>query len=198
MDNDEEKAKAIIREARARALGGFRALDTFTVETYREDEFNAPALAAAKAFSKTKANLYLCGPTGIGKSHLAAVAARSFLTEKGGGVITTTQMKIARAVRGAERAAKEDEVLERFFLSSVLVIDDLGVAKDTEFSLSVLYEVLHGRYMNRVGGLIVTSNMTLDEVAQKMGDDRLVSRLAEMCRGKIFKIAGSDRRAIRA
>jgi DNA replication protein DnaC len=195
MDND-EKEKELIRANRARALGGFRALDTFTLERFREDEFNATALAAAKAFDKRKENLYLSGPTGTGKSHLATIAARLHLTEKGGAVVTTTQMKIARAVRGSERAAKEDEVIERFFLSPVLVIDDLGVAKDTEFSLSVLYEVLHGRYMNRAGGLIVTSNMTLDEIAQKIGDDRLASRLAEMCRGKIYKIAGADRRAI--
>jgi DNA replication protein DnaC len=45
-------------------------------------------------------------------------------------------------------------------------------------------------YMNMKGGLLVSSNLSLGELAERVGDDRLSSRLAQMCRGNVFSLAG--------
>ena len=173
------------------ALGGKRAADE-----YREDNFvagvvTAPALAAASGFVAATENLYLHGPTGSGKSHLAAIAARrSFQTlRRYNCVRTVTPMVVSRSLRSCSDADHEAYVLQELVDSPVLVLEDFGVEKGTEFLLSALYEVVNGRYQNGVGGLIVTSNLSLGELAAKLGDDRMPSRLSQMC--KVFDLRGA-------
>lgn len=175
----ESAARRRLREAHAAALGGARALEQFTFERFARTKANDAALKASSAFT-TLANLYLFGPTGCGKSHLAAAAARKYLD--GPGVVTLKAPKLAREVRAAQDADGEERVIRRYVVAPVLVLDDLGVAKDTEFSTTVLYELIDGRYSAEAGGLIVTSNLGLGALAEKLGDDRISSRLVEMCR----------------
>lgn len=187
---DDKEFQDAIRMAKAEALGGLRALDTFTAERFELRSENQSAFEAAIAFEAKTDNMYISGTTGTGKSHLAAIAARRLMR---GRIITTTQMKVSRQAR-FNAPTSEDEIIQDLSKVPVLVIDDLGVGKDTEFSLSLIYEILQGRYMRRPGGLIITSNLTLDQIASKLGDDRISSRIAQMCKGKIFHIAGKDMR----
>ena len=97
------------------------------------------------------------------------------------------------------RAASPDRTLLAFLREDlgltalpVLVIDDLGIGRDTEFAFQTLYEIVDGRYMAMKGGLIVTSNLSLDDLAAKLGDDRIPSRLASMC--KVIRMTGADKR----
>lgn len=46
--------------------------------------------------------------------------------------------------------------------------------------------------MQETGGLIITSNLSLDNLRARFADDRLTSRIAGMC--KILEITGADRR----
>jgi DNA replication protein DnaC len=89
-------------------------------------------------------------------------------------------------------------VVKSIFSTRILVLDDLGTAKYTEFLCSIIYEIIEDRYQNHPGGLIVTSNLSLCDLAETMGDDRVSSRLAELCRGKIFSMVGeTDHRIVR-
>lgn len=174
----------------ARLLGGVRALNDFTAERFAVTQRTEAVLAAAKAFDFRTDNLFLHGPTGSGKSHLAAIAARRILSSRNwqGALETIKPMELSRRLRACDGSAQEEEVLERLIALPVLVIDDLGVAKDTEFLLSAVYEVIDGRYQASRGGLIITSNLSLGEIAQKFGDDRVSSRLAQVA--KVFNLTG--------
>ena len=97
---------------------------------------------------------------------------------------------ICRALRSADNARAEQEIMSRYSKIPVLGIDDIGIEKHTEFVIGVIYEIIDYRYMNRPGGLIVTSNLSLSELAQKLGDDRIPSRLAQMCKGRIISLLG--------
>lgn len=173
-------------------MGGFRAADEYKAEMFNPSPATSAAFAAAQAFDATKHNLYLCGPTGSGKSHLATVAARRSFARAGADwanrVRTVTPMGISRMLRACDNASLEDRVLCELADREVLVIEDLGVEKDTEFLLSAVYEVVNGRYQRYAGGLIVTSNLSLGELANKFGDDRVSSRLAQMC--AVFNLTG--------
>lgn len=166
-------------------LGGIRAVDTYTFENYQESKHNKLALAAALKFS-TKSNLFIVGQVGTGKTHLAVAAARKFHPLPG--VDFLRQADLSRQVRGADNASSEDRIIKAWGAKQVLILDDLGSAKDTEFMVGLLYEIIDWRYMNRPGGLIVTSNRTLDQLAEKLGDDRVPSRLAQMC--QVFNLLG--------
>jgi DNA replication protein DnaC len=180
----DEAAK--VRKTGILALGGIRAFEDFTVEAFKPSPLQRPALEAAKAFDPLKDNLYLCGPVGAGKSHLAAIAARRFLGKTS--IRTMTPFEISRQVRGAGSGRDEIDVVRGIAESKILIIDDMGTAKDTEFLVGLLYEIINHRYLNHRGGLIVTSNLKPSELGEKMGDDRIVSRLIQLC--KIILLAG--------
>ena len=192
--HDNERYERAKRDARSRgvlSLGGFRAADDFRAERFTPNERTAAAFEAVQAFNRDTENLYLHGPTGTGKSHLAAVAARKSFTESNWSeaVRTVTPMEISREMRSCADAAHETEIIRGHINRRVLVIEDIGVAKDTEFLQSVMYEIINGRYQDEVrGGLIVTSNLSLTDLARKLGDDRVPSRLAQMCR--VFSLVG--------
>ena len=194
MEYQVEKNKRI-RDIKS--LGSKLAVETFTSERFVVNDKNRSAFNAAESFDRTKENMFLCGPTGCGKSHLAAIAARKIL-EDGGVVDTVTQMEISRKIRSAKTPAQEQDGIDNYAFADVLVIDDFGVGKDTEFSISILYEIIQKRYGNMSGGLIITSNLDLGQISQKIGDERISSRLSYMCAGRIFKLAGErDRRISR-
>lgn len=194
----EAKAKAKwAREIGAKCLGGFRAADDYRAARFIPSKVTTPAFDAATSFDAATENLYLFGPTGSGKSHLAVIAARRSFERPGSDwpnrVRTLTPMEISRAVRACDGAAQEDRALEDIINRKVLVLEDIGVAKDTEFLVSIIYEIINRRYQNNAGGLIVTSNLGLGELAAKLGDDRVSSRLVQMCR--VFNLAAeSDHR----
>jgi DNA replication protein DnaC len=83
-----------------------------------------------------------------------------------------------------------EEFLEEINRYEYVVLDDIGTEKPTEWVLEMLYVLINTRYENG-GKLIITSNKTLGEVAQAIGD-RVASRILEMC--QIIKLDGEDKR----
>jgi DNA replication protein DnaC len=75
----------------------------------------------------------------------------------------------------------------------LLIIDDLGVERSTDFALEQVYAVVNERYKSGLP-LIVTTNLAISEIreAQDEAHDRIFSRLLEMCTP--IQIQGNDRR----
>ena len=195
-----EEAKQYKINARAGAaysLGGIRALDTFRMDKLKTTDTNREAIGAADTFDPSKDNLYLYGPVGCGKSHISVAGvyqwAENNKKDDTNGTIwrnskTVKPAALGREIRSAGGAEGETEIIECLRESKILVIDDLGVEKDSEFMVNILYEIIDWRYMNMPGGLIVTSNLSLGALSKKLGDDRIPSRLRQMCKG--FNLAG--------
>lgn len=192
-----EQQKKTDKKLQAIMLGGSRAQEAYRAELFQTSEKTRLALEAVVAFNSQVDNLYFCGPTGSGKSHLAASAARKLLRypDWRNSIFTTSQMDISRRLRCQKDSQGEEVFIAHCANIEVLVLEDLGVAKDTEFLLSAIYEIINRRYQDLRGGLIVTSNLTLGQLAQKFNDERISSRLAQMCERKIFNFSGEkDRR----
>ena len=64
----------------------------------------------------------------------------------------------------------------------LLILDDLGMERGTEYALEQVYNVIDSRYRSRKP-LIVTTNLTLDEIRhpQDTAHARIYDRLLEMC-----------------
>jgi DNA replication protein DnaC len=165
---------------------GVKGYEQFTFETYRQNARNRAGLEACKAFDPKVGSLYLHGPVGCGKSHLAWSMARAIP-----GAEVNKATALIRWFRMRDPREEEREI-DRLARVPCLVVDDLGVQKDSEHALSILYEILDRRDMDCRFGLIITSNLPLDDLARKMGDDRITSRIAGMC--KIVKLDGPDGR----
>lgn len=166
-------------------LGGLLAYEDFTLEKYD----NKKAIESCEGFPDC--NLYIFGAAGTGKTHLATAVVRIYTN-----AVVTKPQRIFRKIRGNGRSTAEDEqdAIEKYINQRILVIDDLGVDKRTDYSVSTLYEIIDGRLMNKRNGLIITSNLSLDQLAEKLGDDRIPSRISGLCR--IVEIKGTDRRSI--
>jgi DNA replication protein DnaC len=180
-----------LRDARDQAhnLGGARSRDEFMREKFIVSDGNKNAFEFCDAFNPKTDNLYLFGATGTGKSHLAIIAARKFWRV----AMVIKPCEIFRAIRACDGAAEEMSVIGSYASQEVLVIDDLGVGKDTEFAVTSLYEIIDRRYQSMFGGLIVTTNLSPDDLAKKLGDDRIPSRLAQMCKGHVYDLGvGKD------
>lgn len=180
------------QEARVRiALGGAKAWLRMTPESFQQTDGNRAAFEAVSQFDCMRDNLYLFGATGTGKTHAAVIAARRVVTAQHTSQVFKTY-QILRSVR-MKSPDEEQAIIDRLVALPGLVIDDLGVEKSSEYALTILYEIIDRRDMDERNGLIVTSNLRLDALATKMGDDRLPSRLAGMCR--VIEIGGKDWRA---
>lgn len=171
------------RENIIRRLGGVRAYEDFRLDRLSPTKYNAPLVDAAKSFNPEKDNLYIFGPAGSGKTHTAAAIMRDC-----SGLV----IKSAAFLRECVEAARSDneteaEVIEHY-ARRTLCLDDLGVERITPFGLQCLYEFFDARYMAKGGGLIVTANLSLDDLTRKLGEDRIVSRIAGLC--KSFSLKG--------
>lgn len=171
-------------------LGGQRGYDDFRFEAFRATPKNSEAVEALKLFNPGKENVFLWGPAGTGKSHLATAAAR--LHKKARVIRCIDLLKKSRQAARSDNPYKIDEFEDEFSKISPLVIDDMGAEKDTEFSVSTLLSIVDRRWMGKVNGLIVTSNLSPDDLSGKLGDDRIMSRIYGM--SKVFKIDGPDHR----
>ena len=83
----------------------------------------------------------------------------------------------------------EQDAIEEYTKPVVLVLDDLGAEKTTDYSLTSLYLIIDER-INNLKRTIVTTNLSLKEIEEKM-DARVASRLSGM---KIIKLTMPDYR----
>jgi DNA replication protein DnaC len=138
----------------------------------------------------TGPSLLLLGPTGSGKTYQAYGALRA-LSESGASCHwqASTAADIYARMRPRHKVDAEEE-FERYANAVVLVIDDLGAAKSSEWTEEVNYRLINHRYENELPTLI-TSNVPSRELSTALGD-RVSSRLVEMAKRVV--IQGPDRR----
>lgn len=130
----------------------------------------------ADLFSKMKqANrgLLLFGSVGTGKTFTAACIANALL-EQGIPVVMTSLVKLVDG--GA------DELCSRMSAIDLLILDDLGAERSTDYALEKVYNVVDSRY--RAGlPVIYTTNLTLEELKHPadMRYARIYDRVLERC-----------------
>jgi DNA replication protein DnaC len=135
--------------------------------------------------------LFLHGPPGTGKTHLAVALLKQVKRTRGDRFTTVASLLLELRNSFREGAEKSEmEIIDSFSGASLIVLDDLGAEKTSEFALQSLYIIIDKRY-SEMRSTIITSNLTVDEIAEKVGD-RIASRIAGMCR--VIELKGRDRR----
>lgn len=134
--------------------------------------------------------LLLYGPCGTGKTFAAACAVNALL-DKGYTCMMTNFHRIVSKVSGM----REDKLdfLDSFNRYDLLILDDLGAERDTEYMAEMVYNIIDARY--RAGlPMIVTTNLTSDKLKQpkNLPEQRIYSRLFEICHP--IHVDGADRR----
>jgi DNA replication protein DnaC len=143
-------------------------------ETYQG---NGKLVIALDEIARSDSHVILRGNTGCGKTHLAVAMVRDrnvfkalFIT------VPDLLLKIRSSFNGGSES--EDEIIGRYSEIPILVLDDLGAEKVSEFAIATLYIILDRR-IRECRKTIITTNLSKEEIEATFGA-RIASRLAGM------------------
>jgi DNA replication protein DnaC len=155
--------------------------------------------------------LLFTGPNGVGKTHLAVGVLRELVTSKGARGQLWDFHELIREIKNSydpQTRTTEIQVLEPVVETDVLVLDDLGAWRMTDWMNDTLFYILNSRYTAKRTTIITTnypdidprqarkddSNVKREYLVERIGQ-RLRSRLMEMC--DVVRMEGDDWRAAR-
>lgn len=154
------------------ALVGSGITPRFAESTFATYRANTPAMTQALETCRGYAdnfgehfqagrNLLLCGNIGAGKTHLASSIVQHVIRQHGAVAVITTAAEIIRVFkRSMDRNAgyTEGDVINELASFDLLVIDEIGAQKGSEYELGVLHEIVDRRYQ-LVLPTVVVSNL---------------------------------------
>jgi DNA replication protein DnaC len=161
-----------------------------------------------------KTGLLFVGTVGVGKTHLSVGIMKDLIREKGIHCLFCDYRELLKSIQNSYNPsvqATEMEILRPVFEAEVLVLDELGAVRSTEWVFDTVNYVLNSRYNDNRTTIITTnfpdgeeSNAEMDNLRspsaaeraarrETLGDrigERMRSRLHEMC--KKVEIEGRD------
>jgi len=149
---------------------------------------------AAGDYIREKRNVILCGPTGVGKSHLAQALGHE-ACRRGFDVLFVNAYKLLQHLHGGRADDSLDRRLKLYLRPELLILDDFGLKPLQTPAPSDLYDVINERYER--GSLLLTSNRPPAEWPGLFGDPLLAAAgIDRLChRAEIIIIRGESFRA---
>ena len=154
--------------------------------TFENDNGRNPQTAVARFYAEHWETMqaenigYLFwGGVGTGKSYLAGCIANALMEKE-----IPVRMTNFAAILNDLAASFEgrNEYISRLCRYPLLILDDFGMERGTEYGLEQVYSVIDSRYRSR-RPLIVTTNLTLQQIQNPpdTAHARIYDRLLEMC-----------------
>jgi len=192
-EEEEKERKIYIRRLRLEGIQD-RYMREWRFEGARETERLKWARRYVENWKTVRASnlgILLWGEVGTGKSFLAACIANALL-DQGIPVLMTNFPKILNQMGSLYREERQSYLMA-LNAYSLLIIDDLGVERNTEYAKEQVYEVIDERYKAKLPA-IITTNLTIRELKnpESTAEARIYSRILEMCTP--VYIGGKDRR----
>lgn len=170
----------------------------FKTRTFENFEQNANEVAYNKAFAFADSfdendgdGLLFIGSCGTGKTHLAASIANHVMEQFAKTVKFGAFVDLLADIKSTfdkDSKISEDDIIKALYDVDLLIIDDVGKERNTEWSNSILYRLINSRYEN-YKSTIITTNLSIGELENEIGK-ATVSRIIEMCDG--VKMDGAD------
>lgn len=131
--------------------------------------------------------LYLVGPAGTGKSHLAYAIISHLIEHNQVAAVAGAVPELLDLMRPKQGKNQDaEERLDLIKTADLVLLDDLGAERETKWVIERLFLIINARY-NAQLPTIITSNVPLEmlETDEKgktiLGWERIVSRIVEMC-----------------
>ena len=144
---------------------------------------------------KNNIGLIFWGDVGTGKTYVAGCIA-NYLLDKKIPVLMTNFSKIINDMMGF-KISNKNEYLEELNRYKLLIIDDLGAERQSEFALEQVFSIIDNRYKNGQP-IIITTNLSLQEIKEpsNITYKRIYDRVLEMCTP--MKFIGESKRRLQA
>jgi DNA replication protein DnaC len=186
FDLEEAKRQQVFIQERRNRLEKYsnmgKRLESASFENFIVREGSEVVFEEAKKytehFDSYETSLLIWGPFGNGKSYLSA-AITNELRAKGKAVVFITLSDLLARIRSTFQSDKESEqnVMYTLLQCDLLVLDDIGAEKPSDWVSDILFRIVDGRYRNEKP-ILYTSNLKPSELAERLGR-RIYDRILE-------------------
>lgn len=169
----------------------------YTFDNYRGEKDKSYIIARNfvkeyEQMKKENIGLLFCGTVGSGKTYLACSIANALIEEY---MIRVKIRNFAQIINDLQKGGfdlDKNEYIEALTNVSVLILDDLGIERDTSYAKEQVYNIVNSRYLKQKP-TIFTNNLPYEKI-QNSDDgveyERIYSRIIEMCIP--VKVIGED------
>ena len=159
----QQKHSDLVRRLKAEGFSDPAMLDW----TFENDNGRSPQMHHARcyveqwqAMRSENLGLLLWGGVGTGKSFLAGYIANALMEQE----VPVRMTNFARILNELNSSfSGRNDIVDKLCRYPLLIIDDFGMERGTEYALEQIYNIVDSRYRSRKP-LIVTTNLTLDEI----------------------------------
>lgn len=198
-----EERERLQRRIAENREAGFPESDMLTWTFENDDKQNVKVTNAMLRYvenfddmkSKGK-GLLLYGAVGTGKTFAACEVANA-LIDKGYSALVTSFSRLTNTIQGMYEG--KQEYIDGLNNFDLLVIDDLGAERKSEYMQEMVYNIIDSRYRSGLP-MIITTNLTIEEITKpdSIGNSRIYDRIIERCFPILVDGNSRRRKAVRA
>lgn len=153
--------------------------------TFENDNGNNPLINKAKTYAdkwsdmlSKNIGLLLWGEVGTGKTYFASCIANALVEN----CVSVKMTNFSTILNDLFYENDKNQYINRLNNHNLLVIDDLGIERDTEYALEQVYNIIDARYKSNKP-LIITTNLSITEIKNPVdtAHKRIYDRVLEMC-----------------
>lgn len=185
-------------ESMLRHKGGGLSSLAYKNYTFANNDGRSPnATIIAKRYAdnfsmmkQSNTGLLIGGPVGTGKTFIAGCIANALLEE----FTPVCMTSFPQVLNTLQNSKERNEFIEDLVSFDLLILDDLGVERSTDYGLEQLFNLVDARYKTNKP-LIVTTNLSMKEMmrTENIALKRIYDRVLEMCAIPVL-VDGTSRR----
>jgi DNA replication protein DnaC len=175
----------------------WKRLNNFKSVNKQAEEAKNYAYELVRNFPNVNKGLFLWGNPGTGKTLLASIILTELIIRHATeGKFISISRNLFKTLQesfheGSETFGESGKIEKELADVDILVVDDFGIQKDTEWKQETLYDLVDARY-EAEKFTIFTSNNNPHKAFKDLSQGRILSRIKEMCR--IVELNGEDYR----